>query len=85
MYPAGELDLEDSLIYSLGLGSTGHDYSTNTLSPSPPSNTTRRRRQSIEERCPNSGTNGYICHSIGIHEPMHVMNSVFRDILFHKF
>ena len=30
MYPAGILDREDTLIYSLGLGSTGYDYSVIT-------------------------------------------------------
>lgn len=49
IYPTGILDREDTLIYSLGLGSIGHDYSIVTEPgtgplPSPPSNTTRRRR-----------------------------------------
>lgn len=84
MYPTGKLDREDTLIYSLGLGSTGHDYSIvnepilqgPVSPPTPPSNTTRRRRQTIEYRCPDRGTDGYICHSLGIHAPIHVMTRV---------
>ena len=65
--PAGVLDRVDRLIFSLGLGSGGYDYSVITepapVSPAPtsPSNTTRRRRQTQEFRCPANGRNGEIC------------------------
>jgi len=84
MYLTGELDREDTLIYSLGLGSTGHDYSIVTepipqgpvSPPTSASNTTRRRRQTIEYRCPHLGTNGYICDHLGIYAPIHIMTIV---------
>ena len=74
MYPAGILDREDTLIYSLGLGSTGYDYSIITPPPSPPSNTTRRKRNNhlVEYRCPANETDGFICPSRGIQSPIHV-------------
>ena len=73
MYPTGILDREDTLIYSLGLGSTGHDYSTVTEPgtgplPPPPSNSTRRRRQANSCR---RGSN--ICQSPGIYILMYIM------------
>ena len=48
------------MILSLGLGSGGYDYSAVTP-PTSPSNTTRRRRQIQEPRCPANGRNGEIC------------------------
>ena len=71
IYPAGVLDRVDKLIYSLGLGSTGYDYSITEIADITvdfadtagvaTSNSTRRRRQSQEFRCPANGTTGEIC------------------------
>ena len=67
IYPAGVLDRVDRLIYSLGLGSTGYDYSVinaeyaDIASKETLLNITRRRRQSQEFRCPANGTTGEIC------------------------
>ena len=62
LHSVGVLDRVDRLIFSLGLGSGGYDYSPiNEPAPTSPSNTTRRRRQSQEHRCPANGKNGEIC------------------------
>ena len=49
----------------------------------PPSSTTRTRKQTVQYRCPDRGTDGYICSSQGIHAPIHVMTSLFQHTL-HK-
>ena len=72
IYPSGVPNQVERLIFSLGLGSAGYDYSPITgpapvspapVSPAPtsPSNTTRRRRQTQKPRCPANGLNGEIC------------------------
>ena len=61
IYPSGVPNQVERLIFSLGLGSGGYDYSpiNEPAPPAPtsPSNTTR----SEEPRCPANGKNGEIC------------------------
>ena len=65
--PAGVPDQVDKLIFSLGLGSGGYDYSATNEPVHPaltsPLSSTRRRRQGQEPRCPANGRNGEICQN----------------------
>lgn len=43
-----------------------------------PTSPSQTRQQAVDYRCPDRGTDGYICCSRGIDAPIHVMTSLFK-------